>query len=203
MSTSTTIPMSKVFFPAIQTMIGENAYQDLCHRYEDLYQKHGQIENPTLRHHLVNGILPGLALYQLLRDEGKNQSEALNRIDQIFEGLFLKNRNSMQRVGRLPFIYPLLRFIIKPAMRQYPDEGWAKDWIQNDQEAIRFNMKSCFYFNTLTRLGAPEITASFCRVDDFIYSEMSPRVDWQRTLTIARGNEYCDFCFANARRVTK
>lgn len=203
MFSSTKIPMSKVFFPAIQKMIGESACQDLHRRYEELYLKHGQIENPTLRHHLVNGILPGLALYQLLLEEGKNQLEALERIDQIFEGLFLKNQVSMKKLGRLPFIYPILRLIIKPAMRKYPDEGWAKDWNQNDQEAIRFTMKSCFYFQTLTRLGAPELTASFCRVDDFIYSEMSPHIEWRRTLTIARGNEYCDFCFANARRVIK
>lgn len=198
MSVSTKIPVSKVFFPAIQTMISENMFQNLQRRYEDLYQKHGQVDNPALRRHLVNGILPGLALYQLIRESGKSQTEAIAAIDQIFKVLFLKKQRSMQKLGKLPFIYSFLRKYIKTAMRQYPAEGWTIEWTQNDSEAIRFNMKTCFYFNTLSSLGAPELTASFCQVDDNIYSDMSPNIQWVRTQTIARGSALCDFCFANA-----
>lgn len=203
MSVSTKIPMSKVFFPAIQTMISESMVQSLQSRYTELYQKHGQVENPGLRRHLVNGILPGLALYQLIRESGKSQKDAIAEIDRIFMILFVKKQRSMQKLGKLPFIYPFLRKYIKTAMRQYPAEGWTIEWMQNDPEAIRFNMRSCFYFNTLSALGAPELTASFCQVDDNLYSEMSPDIQWLRTRTIARGNDICDFCFANAKRAVK
>ena len=84
-------------------------------------------------------------------------------------------------------------------MRQYPPEGWNLEWIRNDNTAIRFNMKSCFYYDTLTKYEVPELTTSFCKVDDFIYGNMSPDVKWQRSMTIGRGNEYCDFCFAAQR----
>ena len=69
------------------------------------------------------------------------------------------------------------------------------DWVQNDKNAIRFDMKSCFYFDTLSQYGAPELTASFCRVDDLTYGNMSPHIKWQRSKTIARGEACCDFCF--------
>ena len=67
-------------------------------------------------------------------------------------------------------------------------------------DAIRFRMNTCFYYKTLAAYGAPELTASFCRVDDLIYGGMSAQVLWQRTQTIGRGAEYCDFCFANAKK---
>jgi predicted ArsR family transcriptional regulator len=61
-------------------------------------------------------------------------------------------------------------------------------------------MKSCYYHDVLSGYGAAELTASFCRVDDLIYENMSPALSWQRTMTIARGDAYCDFCFARAKK---
>jgi hypothetical protein len=69
-------------------------------------------------------------------------------------------------------------------------------WLQNDPKAVRFDMKSCFYFDTFSKYGAPELTASFCQVDDLAYGNMSPYIKWQRSKTIGRGATYCDFCFS-------
>jgi hypothetical protein len=190
------IPMSKYFFPSLSPIIGKEKYGRIFARYRDLYANHGLPQNPYLRRHLIEGILPGLAFYQVLRESGESQESALATIDRAFEPLFSDNVKKMKKLGRLPFIYPLLRLFIKPAMRPYPPEGWKIEWTQNDKKAIRFNMKSCFYHDTLSKYGAPELTASFCRVDDLIYGNMSPDLLWQRTMTIARGDAYCDFCFA-------
>jgi hypothetical protein len=194
------IPMTKRFFPALRQFLGDAKYLLINKRCRDLYANHNYPENSTLKRHLIDGILPGLAFYQVLRESGESQESVLANIDQTFEKLFSDNQAKMKKLGSLPFIYLILRLYIKPAMRQYPPEGWKLEWIQNDKKAIRFNMKSCFYYDTLTKYGAPELTASFCKVDDFIYGNMSPEVKWQRSMTIARGNEYCDFCFARAEK---
>ncbi len=194
------IPMSKHFFPALLTIIGEEKYNAVKDRYRELYRKHDLPQNPILQHHLIEGILPGLALYQIRRESGESQETALLKIDQTFAQVYSDNIRKMKLVGKIPFIYPILRLYIKPAMRQYPSDGWDLEWVQNDQDAIRFNMKSCFYFDTLSKYGAPELTASFCRVDDLVYGDMSPDISWQRTKTIARGDSLCDFCFASAKK---
>ena len=194
------IPMSKRFFPALLPIIGEEKYLKIYRRCRELTAKHNLPANSTLKRHLVEGILPGLAFYQILRESGEPQENALTIIDLAFEHLFSDNQAKLKKLGRLPFIYPILRLYIKPAMRQYPPEGWNLEWIQNDNTAIRFNMKSCFYYDTLTKYEVPVLTTSFCKVDDFIYGNMSPDVKWQRSMTIGRGNEYCDFCFANAKK---
>ena len=194
------IPMSKRFFPALLPIVGDETYKQVIARYRDLYSNHELPNNPIIQRHLIEGILPGLAFYQVLKESGETQESALAMIDQTFEKLFSDKLVKMKKLGNLRFVYPFLRLYIKPAMRQYPPEGWKIDWIQNDKKAIRFNMKSCFYYDTLSRYGAPELTASFCQVDDFIYGNMSPYVKWQRLKTIGRGETYCDFCFLPVKK---
>jgi hypothetical protein len=194
------IPMSKHFFPSLLPIIGSEKYKQVYARYQELYKKHELPKHPALQRHLIKGILPGLALYQILRESGESKEHALANIDQTFEKLFSDNQKKIRRMGSLPFICPLLRLYVKLAMRQYPPEGWKIDWIQNDKNAIRFNMKNCFYYDTLSKYCAPELTASFCRVDDLIYEDISPDITWKRTMTIARGNAYCDFCFARTEK---
>ncbi len=194
------IPLSKRFFPALEAIVGEEKYGRICARYRDLYANHDLPQNSFLKWHLTEGILPGLAFYQVLRESGESRENALATIDRAFESLFSDNVRKMKRLGRLPFIFSFLRLFIKPAMRPYPAEGWKIEWILNDKSAIRFNMKSCFYHDTLSAYGAPELTASFCRVDDLTYENMSPALSWQRTMTIAKGDAVCDFCFARAKK---
>ncbi len=190
------IPMSKRFFPALLPIIGDGKYEQIYKRYCDLYSNHNFPENSILKWHLIEGILPGLAIYQILRESGESQGSALVIVDQSFEKLFSDQQIMMRKLGNLPFIYPILRLYIKPAMLRYPPAGWTLEWIQNDNNAIRFNMTSCFYYDTLTKYSVPELTASFCKVDDFIYDKMSPEIKWERSLTIGKGDTHCDFCFA-------
>jgi hypothetical protein len=195
------IPMSKHFFPPLSAIIGKEKYERVYVRYRDLYANHDLPQNKFLRLHLSEGILPGLAFYQILRESGESQESALMLIEHAFEQLFSDNVKKMKKLGRLPFIYPLLRLFIKTALRPYPPEGWKIEWTQNDKKAIRFNMKSCFYHDVLSKYGAPELTASFCRVDDLTYENISSALAWRRTMTIARGDDYCDFCFARLKKV--
>ncbi len=191
-------PLSKRFFPGLLPIVGDEKYKQVVARHRYLFSNHDLPSNPNLQWHLIEGILPGLAFYQILRESGETQESALAMIDQTFEILFSDNFAKMKKLGRLRFIYPFLRIYIKPAMRQYPPEGWKIDWLQNDRNSIRFDMKSCFYFDTFSKYGAPELTASFCRVDDLTYGNMSPHIKWQRSKTIARGEAYCDFCFSSS-----
>jgi hypothetical protein len=117
-------------------------------------------------------------------------------IDNTFETLFSDKATSLKRLGRLPFIYFVLWLHIRTAMRAYPVEGWRIEWVRNDRNAIRFDMKSCFYHQVFSQYGTPELTASFGRVDDLIYGNMSRYIRWQRSKTIGRGDKYCDFCFS-------
>ena len=99
------IPMSKRFFPALLSVLGREKYERVQQRYRDLYAGHDLPENPFLRWHLSEGILPGLAFYQVLRESGESRQSALATIDRAFVSLFSDNVRKMKRLGRLPFIF--------------------------------------------------------------------------------------------------
>jgi hypothetical protein len=117
------IPLSKRFFPGLLPIIGEGKFKQVVARYQDLFEKQVFPSHPDLQWHLKEGILPGLAFYQILREAGETQESALTMIDQAFEVLFVDNFSRMKTLGRFRFIYPFLRIFIKPAMRRYPPEG--------------------------------------------------------------------------------
>lgn len=198
--TSKKVVLSKRFFPGLLPLIKASQYNKVIVRYQEIFLNHEFPANPYLRWHLVEGILPGLALYQIFRESGASQEKALDNINLVFGQLFSDKVQKMKKLGSIPFIYSILRFFIKFFMRPYPSAGWIIEWKQNDKKAIRFDMKSCFYHDVLSKYGAPELTASFCRVDDLIYENMSPYLLWQRTMTIAKGDAYCDFCFSCKKR---
>jgi hypothetical protein len=141
---------------------------------------------------LIGAALAILGAIMLAADKGALDTLPEN-VDKLFELIAAPFRRPMERLGRFPLIYPLLRLYIRTAVRQYPPEGWQTEWVENSREAIRFNMHTCFYFDNLSRYGAAELTASFCRNDDLVYDKMSPYLEWKRTQTIGRGAAICDF----------
>jgi hypothetical protein len=71
------IPMSKHFFPGLLLLIGAESYEQVITRYRELFSNHERPNNRTLQRYLIEGILPGLAYYQILRESGKSQENAL------------------------------------------------------------------------------------------------------------------------------
>ena len=107
-SVESKIPMAKRFFPGLLPIIGDEKYKQVVVRYQELFEKHGLPKHPALQWHLIQGILPGLAFYQVLRENGETQESALAMIDQTFEILFSDNFARMKKLGRLRFIYPFV-----------------------------------------------------------------------------------------------
>jgi hypothetical protein len=79
------IPISKRFFPGLLPIVGDEKYKQVIARYQELFEKHELPKHPVLQWHLIEGILPGLAFYQILREGGETQESALSMVDQTFE----------------------------------------------------------------------------------------------------------------------
>ena len=52
----------------------------------------------------------------------------------------------------------------------------------------------------LTAAGAPELTAHLCAIDDLLYGDLRG-ISWERTKTLGRGDDRCDFRFCRASAV--
>lgn len=166
-------------------------------RYDELVAHRPHFHHPALRHHLEEGVLPALALYQTLREESDDQETTLAEIDKIIAAMVERSgrRKLVQIMGRLPDPFAVLRVANRWAMKRvYPPEGWRFEWVEESNHRIAYDARECFYVNVLAAYGAPELTAHLCVTDDLLFGDL-PGVAWERTRTLSRGDDRCDFRF--------
>jgi len=166
-------------------------------RYDELYARRLRFHHPALRQHLEEGVLPTLALYQTLREENNDQEAVLAEIDRIVAVMVAGSgrRRLVQLIGHLPDPFAVLRIANRWAMKRvYPPEGWRFEWVEDSDQCIAYDARECFYVNVLTAYGAPELTAHLCVVDDLLFGDL-PGVSWERTMTLSRGADRCNFRF--------
>lgn len=166
-------------------------------RYDELYAHRPHFHHPALRQHLEEGTLPALAFYQTLREENDDQEAALAEMDRILAALVERSgrRKLVQIIGRLPDPFAVLRIANRWAMKRvYPPEGWRFEWVEDSDQCIAYDARECFYLNMLTAYGAPELLAHLCVADDLLFGDL-PGIAWERTKTLGRGDDRCDFRF--------
>jgi len=166
-------------------------------RYRELHASRPALPRRALAMHLELNLLPGLAMYQVLREDGLAPGEARDEVTRLL---------AHARVGSLrapllgrpgPGAFTIFRWATRVVMRTvYPVEGWSVEWVEDSPRRIAFNLHSCFYVDVLRDYGAPELTPAFCALDDAIYEGL-PYVRWERTQTIGSGAPYCDFAWSN------
>lgn len=163
-------------------------------RYWNLFCQRPPMVDPALRQHLNDHILPALALYQVLQENGMEMEQSLSEVERMMYAAIAPLRKPLEWIGRFPIFFTLLRKLTPDfTHRTFPPAGWKTEWVENSEQSVVFNMNSCFYLETFREYGVPELTLVFCRLDDLIYEGLSPHVRWERTGTLARGNEVCDF----------
>lgn len=169
-------------------------------RYDELYARRPHFHRPALRRHLEASILPGLALYQTLREERDEQEAVMAEIDRLFTAWAEHSDPSklMRIMRHLPDPFAILRIGNRLVLKtSFPPEGWTFEWVEDSDQCIAYDIRECFYLNVLTAYGAPELTAHFCQGDDLVFGNI-PGVSWERTKTIGRGDDRCDFRFCRA-----
>ncbi len=156
----------------------------------------------ALRHHLYGSILPGVAIFQVLLDAHRGDRQAaLDEIKDLFRAWTDQRVSNMMHLLRLfPAPLPLSRLGFTMRMTEFPAEGWDLRMIENSRRRIAFDIHSCFYVKTLTALGAPELTPSFCQGDDRMGELLPPSIAFHRTQTLGSGGTCCDFRYEFGNR---
>lgn len=196
------MPHLRTFQRGLAASHGEVAAATLAARiqtcYDQYYAARPRFAHPALRWHLNYQILPGLALYNILRDNEKKRQlapgTALKETGTLIERMDILAR-WLPLLRYVPFAFPLFRRIGRLMMMLYPEQGWDIQMVEQSPNRVAFNISRCFYVDVLTAYGAPELTAHFCHLDDVAYAALPPSIKWERTTTLARGGPYCDFCW--------
>lgn len=148
-----------------------------------------------LRYHFLYQILPALAVYRALREEGVEERPARNIIsDLAWSEIGPLYRAALWWLKYLRRPFDVWRVLVRLAMESiFPPAGWGLRWIEPAGDCIGFDMVRCCYLDILTDLGAPELTPVFCEMDDRLAGLVPASIIWRRQGTMASGADHCDF----------
>ena len=170
--------LNDAFFARLQTLRAEHAGA-----------------SKALRRHLESQILPGIAAYETLQTV-MPKDEALRTVHGYVEQRAEKLKKIFLRLMRIPGLYRTIpAFAAKATRRTFgAAAGFAATELQTGKTVWRINMTKCPYHDACVRSGCPELCPCFCDSDDITYAGLHPRLRWQRTKTLGRGGDCCDFC---------
>jgi hypothetical protein len=167
-------------------------------RYKQLLHTRPPFPNRTLQQHLAENILPGLALYQVLKDQNDDQQALLKETEKYLGMPFGMLMRVIRFFRWLPDSFAFFRRASVVRMRDFPKEGWDFTWLEDSDQALAFNATHCFYLDMLTQYGAPELTAAFCSTDDLLANAFPESIRFVRKGTLARGDPCCDYRYERA-----
>ena len=117
--------------------------------------------------------------------------ETIKLLDQVWKPGALEKKAKLDKLPPKLFI-ALCRRI---AATMFGNKaGFEREDISKDRTEVRFNIHSCPYVRIMKELGCEEACPIVCKQDEYSYGDMKGIV-FERTKTIGRGDEMCDFCY--------
>ena len=165
----------------------QKEYDALCEQYKD--------QPKALVSHTHRNIFPVVVCFHALIQEGLSRQEAAQIANDRFLELMESSKKSIQSALKIPGLYKLMPWLWKTLMPKMfkEDAGFRFQFYPTDKNQVKFDMLACPYHQVCKELDCLELAPTFCATDDLCYGNMHPKLIWNRTKTIARGSELCDF----------
>lgn len=165
----------------------EEAYQDMCKTHENIPE--------SFVSHTRNNIFPVAAAFRALLAEGMSREHAAKLSEDAFLTLMEEPAGAIRKAMKFPGLYHIMPWLFKTMMPKLfkPDAGFDFQFQPARKGEVRFDMTSCPYLKTCQELDCPELAPIFCTTDDICYGHMHEKLIWNRTKTLARGGDLCDF----------
>ena len=144
--------------------------------------------------HTDSRILPSAAIYLTLKD-AIGRERAYKIIEDAAVRLCAGIEKRLRKLMRLPGMQSLFIKAWDPMTRKLfgAGNGFQNVFYPKKKGEFRMDITACPYCRTFTELGCPELTRIFCENDERIYGRL-PGLKFERTGTLGKGAERCDFC---------
>lgn len=163
-------------------------------RLGELRSEHAGASRQRMRH-LESQIMPGIAAYETLQTVMPKE-EALRTVHGYVEERAYRLKKIFLRLMRIPGLYKKVPGIFAAQTPKFfgISAGFEANEIRTTGGVWRIDMTRCPYHDECVRCGCPELCHCFCDSDDITYDGLHPKLIWQRTMTLGRGDDRCDFC---------
>ena len=144
--------------------------------------------------HTDSRILPSAAIYLTVK-EAVGPEKAYRIIEDAAVQGCARIENKLQKLMKLPGMQSLFIKAWDPLTKKIfaSGNGFQNVFYPKKKDEYRMDVTSCPYCRTFTELGCPELTRIFCENDERIYGRL-PGLKFERTGTLGKGAERCDFC---------
>ena len=148
--------------------------------------------------HSDSRILPSAAIYLTVKDV-VGPEKAYRIIEDAAVQLCGGIEKKLQKLMKLPVMQSLFLKAWDPMTKKLfgPGNGFKNVFYPKKKGEYRMDVTSCPYCRYFTELGCPELTKIFCENDERIYGNL-PGLIFERTGTLGKGSERCDFCLRKA-----
>jgi hypothetical protein len=144
--------------------------------------------------HTDSRILPSAAIYLVIKDV-IGQERAYKVIEDAAVQICAGLEKKLQKLMKLPGMQSLFIKAWDPMTRKMfgAGNGFQNVFYPKKRGEYRMDVTACPYCRTFTELGCPELTRIFCENDERMYGNL-PGLKFERTGTLGKGAERCDFC---------
>ena len=147
----------------------------------------------AMRFHTESRIFPSAAIY-LTAKERLGEKTAFRIVENAAIELTDQLGKKLAHLMRLPGMRSLFVRIWDPLVRKVfgPDNGFRNVFYPRQKGEYRMDVLACPYCQYFTELGCPELTRIYCENDERTYGNL-PGVTFERTGTLGKGADRCDF----------
>ena len=168
-------------------------WQKATTKLDSLMTRYGDLPK-GVHIHTDSRILPSAAIYLTVK-EAVGAEKAYRVIEDAAVQLCAEIEKKLQRLMRLPGMPSLFVKAWDPMTRKMfgAGNGFQNVFYPKKRGEYRMDVTVCPYCRTFTELGCPELTRIFCDNDERMYGNL-PGLKFERTGTLGKGAERCDFC---------
>ena len=165
------------------------AYCDCARRQEQIWLQATSETSPTRLKMMRETILPRVAVYAVLKDNGEDADTVLGRYVREIAGP--KMHRIYAGAEKVPFFYG----IFSRAMVHITEKSDLWDCAsKREKDRFALNIHKCLWHETCMECGYPEACRFFCECDEYTYGNLR-KIGFTRTKTLGTGGELCDFTF--------
>ena len=147
---------------------------------------------------LQKRVLPGLSIYQALQGHEDSDEAILQEVEKLFKRAFFEWMiHGIRLINLLPDPFPLIRPALRKMIKSEYQPG-SQEIIEDSPDSFAVNVYQCVIYDTLKAHKADELIPIFCSTDDWL-TEAVPKIGWQRSQTLGRGGDHCDFHWSRLR----
>lgn len=177
-------------------------WNQIVKKYSELFKKHNISEEDE---DAVYYILPSVAVYRVLEESAASENVVVSSDDKSCTDASRLDALSLFREiyfidGQRGHDYLVNRFREDEAfLKGFPQDflrtvGEGKCEVISDTPGYtEFHIKNCRFLELTKELNCPEICSVFCDLDTLMYTNMHPKLSYNRDKTLYAGHDCCNF----------